>query len=78
MFPSQSVCVSITVCMFFHWTEVFPHRQATAFSSANVLCPKLLQLRLTLCDSMDYNPLGFSVHWILQGIILGGDCHALL
>ena len=47
--------------MFFHWTEAFLYRQATAFSAAKVLCPKLLQLYLTLFDPMDCNPLGFSV-----------------
>ena len=31
---------------------------------------KLLQLCLTLCNSMDYSPLGSSVHGILQARIL--------
>ena len=31
---------------------------------------KLLQSCPTLCDSMDYSPLGFSVHGILQARIL--------
>ena len=31
---------------------------------------KSLQLCLTLCDPMDYNPLGSSVHGILQARIL--------
>ena len=30
------------------------------------VCVKLLQLYLTLCDPMDYSPLGSSVHGILQ------------
>ena len=40
---------------------------------------KLLQLCLTLCDSMDWSPPGSSVHGILQARILDGvACHALL
>ena len=31
---------------------------------------KLLQMCLTLCDSMDYSPLGSSIHGILQARIL--------
>ena len=31
---------------------------------------KSLQSCLTLCDPMDYSPLGSSVHWILQARIL--------
>ena len=31
---------------------------------------KLLQLHLTICNPMDYNPLGSSVHGILQASIL--------
>ena len=35
-----------------------------------MLHAKLLQLYLTLCDPMDYSPLGFSVQAILQARIL--------
>ena len=34
------------------------------------VCAKFFQLCLTLCDSMDFSPLGFSVHGILQAKIL--------
>ena len=33
-------------------------------------CAKLLQSCLTLCNPVDYNPLGSSVHWIFQARIL--------
>ena len=36
----------------------------------NVLDAKLLQSCLTLCNPMDYSPAGFSVHGILQAMIL--------
>ena len=35
-----------------------------------ILCAKLCQLCPTLCDPMDYSPLGSSVHGILQARIL--------
>ena len=35
------------------------------------LCAKVLQLWLTLCDPMDCNPPGSSIHGILQARILG-------
>ena len=38
--------------------------------STLILCVKLLQLCLTLCDPMDCSPPSFSVHGILQAIIL--------
>ena len=34
------------------------------------MCAKSIQLSLTLCDPMDYSPLGSSVHGILQAKIL--------
>ena len=40
------------------------------------MCPQLLQSCLILCDPMDYNLPGSSVHGILQARVLG--CHALL
>ena len=39
------------------------------------LCAKVLQLWLTLCDPMDCNPPGSSIHGILQTRIL--SCHIL-
>ena len=36
------------------------------------MCAKLLQLRTTLCDTMDCSPPGSSVHGILQARIEGG------
>ena len=41
-------------------------------------CTKLFQSCLTLCDSMDGNCPGSSVHGILQARILGVGCCALL
>ena len=35
-----------------------------------MLCPKLLQLYLTLCDPVDSSPPGSSVHGVLQARIL--------
>ena len=43
-----------------------------------MLCAKSLQWCLTLCDPMDGNPPGSSVHGILQGKNAGVDCHTLL
>ena len=42
------------------------------------VCARSFQSYLTLCDSMDYSPLGSSVHGILQARILERGCHALL
>ena len=38
--------------------------------SCVLVCVKLLQSCLTLCDPMDYSPLGSSIHGILQARIL--------
>ena len=43
------------------------------------MCSKLLQLCLTLCDTMDYSPpASFLFHKIFQGKNNGVGCHALL
>ena len=39
---------------------------------------KLLQLCLTLCDPMDYNPMRPLCSWDSPGKITGVHCHALL
>ena len=39
---------------------------------------KSLQLCLTLCYTMDYNPPGSSVHGLLQARNIAVGCHALL
>ena len=39
---------------------------------------KLLQSCLTLCDPMDYSPLGTSVHGDSPGKNTGVGCHVLL
>ena len=41
-------------------------------------CTKLLQSCLTLCDTMDCNPPGSSVHWFPPGKNTGMGCHFLL
>ena len=43
---------------------------ASAQVASSVLCTKLLQLCLTLCDPMDCSPQGSSVHGILQARML--------
>ena len=42
------------------------------FSPLFLGCPAFIHTKLcpTLCDPMDYNPPGSSVHWILQARIL--------
>ena len=47
----------------------FPHLQ-NGDNHTQSVCAKSLQLCLTLCDPMDHNPLGSSVHGILQARIL--------
>ena len=38
---SEYKCVLVAVCMFSHWTEAFPCRQAIASSMAKVLLEKI-------------------------------------
>ena len=44
--------------------------QATSLFQSASMCAKSLQLRPTLCHSVDYSPPGASVHGILQARIL--------
>ena len=39
-----------------------------------IMCAKLLQLCLTLCDPMDHSPPGSSVHGIVQARIMEWVC----
>ena len=49
--------VIIMVCMFSHWTEAFPCRQATASSVAKVLLEKIILLsNLTVIEELIYWP----------------------
>ena len=51
------------ICRFYKHEEILLHQ-------IDILCAKFLQSCLTLCDSMDYNPPGYSVHGVLQARIL--------
>ena len=54
-------------------------RKNKAFLSLRVcVCAKSLHLCLTLCDHVDCNRPGSSVHGILQARNTGMSCHALL
>ena len=51
------------ICRFYKHEEILLHQ-------IGILCAKFVQSCLTLCDSVDYNPPGSSVHGIPQARIL--------
>ena len=55
----------------------YSHKEAVTLSFLAVLC-LLAQSCLTLCDSMDHSPPGFSVHGDAPGKNTGVGCHPLL
>ena len=68
-----------------HWqVNYYPlhHPRSPKRSNSQVahmcVCAKLLQSCLTLCNPMDCNPPGFSVHGDSPGKNTGVGCHALL
>ena len=54
------------------------HISQAWLNAACTVCAKSLQLCPSLCDSMDYRPLGFSVHGNSPDKNTGVGCHALL
>ena len=59
------VCLSASLCSYVIMLVALGYREVFA-----CVCAKSLQSCLTLCDPMDCNPPGFSVHGILQLRIL--------
>ena len=64
------VCLSASLCSYVIMLVALGYREVFA-----CVCAKSLQSCLTLCDPMDCNPPGFSVHGILQARV---GCVSLL
>ena len=74
LWSTQSKALTRSINQMFFWNSVafYMIQQMLAIWSHNFrcVCAKLFQSCSTLCDPMDYNPPGSSVHGILQARIL--------
>ena len=79
--PRESMHASSLLCPPLFPSSGICREKCVGWQTAGLrvcVCVKLLQLCLTLCDSMDCSPPGPSVHGHSPGKNTGMGCHALL